>query len=94
MPRDQIGTDSYECSEFPLLAPGGHYIVAFTPSVVVQQTTQNTDILLACKAFPIDANGVVQLQERGDPTEPGGGALTQHITMPLSQLQEQVASRK
>jgi hypothetical protein len=90
----QVGNDSYRIDEVPDLAgTGGHFIVAFAPST--PQTGGNTEAaLVAGWAYPVDAHGVVTLQQAGDPNEPGTGQLQPAITIPLAALKQQLASCK
>ncbi len=90
----QVGNDRYQVDEDPDLAGAGrHFLVVLAPST--PQTGGNTEeALVVGWAYPVDAQGVVTLQQAGDPNEPGSGPLQPAITIPLAALKQQLASCK
>ncbi len=90
----QVGKDSYRIDEDPTLAgTGGHFIVVLYPST--PQTGGNTEeVLVAGNAYQVDAQGMVILQQAGNPNEPGPGQLQPAITISLASLKQRLASCK
>jgi hypothetical protein len=75
------------------LTVGGHYLVVLWPST--PQTGGNTEErLVVGNTYPIDAQGIVTLQQAGDPNEPGSGQRDPAITVPLASLKQQLANCK
>lgn len=90
----QVGNDRYRIIGEPDLAGiGGHFLVVLAPST--PQIGGNTEeTLVVGWAYPVDAHGVVTLQQAGNPNEPGPGQLQPAITIPLASLKQQLASCK
>lgn len=88
----QVGNDRYFVDEDPTLAgTGGHYIVVLFPST--PHTGGNTEeALVVGNAYPVDSQGIVTLQQAGNPNEPGPGQLQPTITISLAALKQQLAS--
>lgn len=90
----KVGSDSYRIDEEPDLAgTGGHFIVVLSPSTP-QTGGDSEEALIVGWAYPVDAHGVVILQQAGNPNEPGTGQLAPTITIPLASLKQQLASCK
>lgn len=89
-----VGNDSYTIDEDPsLTGTGGHFIVVLYPST--PQTGGNTEaVLVVGNAYPVDAQGMVILQQAANPNEPGPGQLQPAITISLASLKQQLASCK
>ena len=89
-----VGNDSYTIDEDPsLVGIGGHYIVVLYPST--PQTEGNTEeVLVVGNAYPVDAQGMVILQQATNPNEPGPGQPQPAITISLTSLEQQLASCK
>lgn len=90
----QVGNDRYFVDDDPtLVGTGGHFIVVLFPST--PQTGGNTEVALVVgNAYPISAQGIVTLQQAGDPNEPGPGQVQPAITISLASLKQQLASCK
>ena len=90
----QVGHDRYIINEFPQVTVGSRYVVLFAPAYnpATHATVEST--LLVYDAFPITSQGVVILQAAGSATEPGQGQPQPEISMPLSQLTQQLAACK
>lgn len=90
----QVGNDTYFIDDDPTLpGVGGSFIVVLYPST--PQTGGNTEeTLVVGNAYPVDAQGVVTLQQAGNPNEPGPGQLQPAITISLASLTQQLASCK
>jgi hypothetical protein len=73
---------------FPTVTPGMHYLLVFVPASDHQTRAYTQKWLVVTDAFPIDAQGIVTLQPKV--TEPDG--TTPAVTMPLSQLTQQLAT--
>ncbi len=88
-----IGPDHYWLGD-PQVQTGQNYLLVLVPGVTPMGHAYNESLYLVTDAFPIDAQGTVILQAAHDE---GKGASTQHfpaVTMPLSQIAQQLASCK
>lgn len=90
----QVGQDTYEADELPTLpGTGGHYIVVFSPAT--PHTGGNTEASLVVGwAYPVDAQGMVVLQQAGNPNEPGPGSPSPPILIALASLKQRLAACK
>lgn len=89
----QVGSDRYIADETPPVSAGNSYLMVLVAGV--DQTHVHTENLMVVDAaFPIDAQGIVTLQAAH--TEGKGASVQQFpaVTMPLSQLTQQLASCK
>ncbi len=90
----QVGKDSYVSGASPHLTTGTAYLLVLLPGVPLQGQAHTEKLMVVDEAFPIDAQGTVTLHAAHDE---GKGASTQHfpaVTMPLSQIAQQLASCK
>ncbi len=90
----QVGPDRYIISEFPQVTVGSRYVVLFAPAYNPATHAHVESTLLVYEAFPITAQDVVILQQAGSALEPGSGQRQPEISMPLSQLTQQLAACK
>lgn len=88
----QVGSDSISIDPFPNLRDGGHYIVVFSPGLMPAGRGKTADWLVVYDAFPIDAQGMVQLQAASPSNEPGPGQPQQEIKLSLTSLKQQLAA--
>src|SRR5579885_800564 len=86
----QVQQDQYWLDPFPQLRDGDHYVIVFSPTIQPGQGKVET-WLLVYNAFPVDAQGIVTLQQAGSPNEPGPGKPQPAVTISLSNLQQQLA---
>jgi hypothetical protein len=87
------GPDSYDMG-YPQAPPGGNYLLVLVPGTDPVAHAWTEKVYVVTDAFPIDAQGNVILQPAH---MEGKGQQTQNfpaVTMPLSQLPQQLASCK
>jgi len=90
----QVGKNSYSIDEDPTLpGTGGHYIVVLAPSTLQSSGKSAVALVVGC-AYPVDARGIVTLQQAGSPHEPGVGAPQPAITIALTDLRQRLAQCK
>jgi hypothetical protein len=87
----QAGQDSDEELPYPQLVLAARYVVVFAPDNDLATGTYTEDRLIVFDAFPIDQHDIVTLQVAGNPNEPGIGPVQQQVTIPLAQLQQDLA---
>ena len=90
----QVGKDSYRIDLSPTLpGTGGHYVVVLAPST--PPSGAHLDVALVVGwAYPVDAHGIVVLQQAGNPHEPGGGMPPPAITIALTDLAQRLVQCK
>jgi hypothetical protein len=89
----QVGPDQYWIG-YPQVTPQDSYLLVLVYGIDAQSQAESKALLVVTDAFPIDAQGIVTLQAAHDE---GKGADTQHfpaVTMPLSQITQQLAACK
>ena len=87
----QVGQDSYSMTGYPKLTVSGRYVVVFAADLIPTTNGYTEDRLVVYDAFPIDRQNIVTLQQAGNPNEPGIGPVQQKVTIPLAQLQQDLA---
>ena len=91
----RVGADRYIKGGFPQVAAGQRYVLVLIPGLVTQaQQGQAPTWMAVAGAFPIDAQDTVTL--RPAHSEGKGASAQQYlaVTIPLSQLTQQLASCK
>ena len=83
----QVGADHVSVDEYPQIT-SGHYLLLFSVTLITGQKAFDTSKPTLYSAFPINAQGIVQLQpklvEQGQVTQ-------QEVDMPLSQVTQELA---
>ncbi len=90
----QVGADRYISDASPQMNTGTTYLLVFFSGVPLQGQAHTEKLMVVDEAFLIDGQGIVTLHAAHDE---GKGADTQHypaVTMPLSQITQQLASCK
>ncbi len=87
----QVGADQFWIGGFPQLQANGHYVLVFGAGLQPPHGRQES-WLEVYDAFPVDAHGIVTLQQPGSPSEPGPGQPQPAIRLSLSSLQHQLAN--
>lgn len=89
----QVGSDQFWIIGFPQLQPNGHYVLVFAPGLQPPRGRQES-WLEVYDAFPVDAHGIVTLQQPGAPAEPGPGQPQPavQVALSLSSLQQHLAN--
>lgn len=87
----QQGTTKISIGEFPQLKVATRYLVVVVPALNATTHHLTLQWQIVYNAFPIDAQGVVTLQQAGSPNEPGVGKPQQTVTITLAALQQQLA---
>lgn len=88
----QQGNTKLTIAEYPSLQTATRYLVVFTPALNASTHTITSQWQLVYNAFPIDAQGIVLLQQAGSPNEPGPGKPQPEVKIALSALQQQLAT--
>ncbi len=89
----QVGLDSYS-GGYPQMTPGGRYLLAFVPGVDPIAHAWNETVMIAVAAWPIDAQDVVTLVPEHTEGKGQQSEIVPAVTMPFSQLTEQLAHCK
>lgn len=87
----QQGTTKLTVGEYPLLKNSTRYLVVFVPGLNASTHKLTLQWQLVYNAFPIDAQGMVTLQQAGSPNEPGSGQPQSEVKIALTALQQQLA---
>jgi hypothetical protein len=90
----QVGADRYISDASPQMNSGTAYLLVFFSGVPLQGQAHTEKLMVVDEAFPIDAQGIVTLHGEHDE---GKGANIEHfpaVTMPLSQITQQLAACK
>lgn len=87
----QVGQDQFYIDPFPQVADGKHYLIVFGPTNQ-PGVGKVAKWLIIFEAYPIDAQGMVTLQEAGSPNEPGSGQPQPEIKLTLTNLKQQLAA--
>ncbi len=90
----RVGADRYIADGRPQVEAGKRYVLALIPGLEAQGQSQAEEWMGVAGAFPIDAQSIVTLRPAHSE---GKGASSQDypaVTMPLSQLTQQLASCK
>lgn len=85
----QVGRDVMRVEDFPWLITGSRYLVVFAPAHVVGTPVTTQTTLEVYNAFPIDSHDIVTLQQQSIEQ---GKIAQPTITMPLVQIQQQLAA--
>ena len=85
----QAGRDVMNVAEYPWLARGSRYLVVFVPARLAGTAAATQTTLEVYNAFQIDTHGVVTLQQQSIEQ---GKIAQPTITMPLAQIQQQLAA--
>lgn len=88
----QQGTTQVTMAEYPSLQASTRYLVVFTPGLNASTHTLDSQWQLVYNAFPIDAQGMVLLQQAGSPNERGSGQPQPEVKIAFSDLQQQLAA--
>jgi hypothetical protein len=86
------GTTKITVGEFPQLKVSTRYLVVIVPGLNATTHRLTLQWQIVYNAFPIDAQGVVTLQQAGSPNEPGSGKPQPAVKITLTALQQQLAS--
>lgn len=90
----QVGPDQYWMGGYPQVTLHQRYLLVLVKAIDRQAQAESETVLLVTDAFSIDGQGIVTLHAAHDE---GKGADIQHfpaVTMPLSQITQQLASCK
>ncbi len=90
----QVQQDQFWLDPFPQLQDTGHYMIVFGPGNQPDGKGKVEEWLEVYDAFPIDAQGIVTLQQAGSPGEPGPGQPQTAVKISLVDLQHQLAACK
>jgi len=71
----------------------GHYVVVLAPSTPQSGVTSDVALVVGW-AYPVDARGIVTLQQVGNPQEPGVGTPQPAITITLTDPQQRLTQCK
>lgn len=88
----QQGTTKITIGEYPSLKTATRYLVVFAPGLNASTHSNTLQWQLVYEAFPIDAQGIVTLQQAGSPNEPGSGQPQPAVKIALTALQQQLAA--
>lgn len=91
MEGGQQSTTRISVGEFPQLKVSTRYLVVVVPALNATTHSLTLQWQVIYNAFPIDAQGVVTLQQAGSPKEPGVGKPQPAVTITLAALQQQLA---
>lgn len=90
----QVQQDQYQVYGFPQLQGSGPYVIVFAPGSQLHRKGKVETRLEVYDAFPVDAQGVVTLQQSGSASEPGSGQPQSVVRISLTELQRQLSSCK
>lgn len=86
----QVGADRMSMEDYPQVT-SGHYLMVFAPTMMAEQKGYDTARLTLYSAFPINSQGLVQLQPQ---IVEQGQVSQKEVDMPLSQVAQQLSTCK
>jgi hypothetical protein len=90
----QVQQDQFWLDPFPQLQDTGHYVIVFGPGSQPVGKGKVEEWLEVYDAYPVDAQGMVTLQQASSPNEPGPGQPQSAVKISLTDLQHQLAACK